>query len=369
MSTNTAAWLPANGRPLEVGPAPMPHAGRGELVVRVEAVAVNPVDWIVQSIGAVGYRWLHHPAVLGSDVAGTVQEVGADVTRFRVGDRVLGLAIGLERDRDRPAEGGFQSLVVLSQELAAPVPADMDAVHASVVPLTVSTAATGLFEPKHLGLRLPGAGEGGTVVVWGAATAVGASAVQLARAAGYAVIATASPANAALVRSLGAEAVVDRRDRAAVDRVLDALDGRRLDGVLAVGTGSAAPCAAIAVRAEGARSVASASTAVSFDGLAPGRGVLLRAVPLLARMAAGETAVRVRARRSGVRLTTIWGSDLRHSPIGPAIWRDFLPAALADGTFRPVPEPVVVGAGLVSLQAALDRQRRGVSAQKLVVTL
>ena len=369
MTTNSAAWLPGNGRRLEVGPAPIPHAAAGEIVVRAEAVAVNPVDWIVQSVGAIAYRWLSHPAVLGSDVAGTVLEVGADVTRFRVGDRVLGLAVGLERDRDRAAEGGFQQLVVLSEDLAAPIPADMDAVHASVVPLTVSTASTGLFEPKHLGLRLPGTGDGGTIVVWGAATAVGLSAVQLARAAGYDVIATASTANAELVRDLGAEAVVDRRDPAAVERVLEALGGRPLAGVLAVGTGSATPCVAIAARAGGAKAIASTSTAAAFDGLALGRGVLLRAVPVMMRIGVGETAVRIRARRSGVKLSAIWGSDLRHSPIGPAIWHDLLPSALADGRFTPMPEPVVVGHGLDALQDALDRQRRGVSAQKLVVTL
>ena len=369
MTTNTAAWLPGKGRLLEVGPAETPHAGPGEIVVRAEAVAVNPVDWIVQTVGAVAYRWLRYPAVLGSDVAGTVEEVGADITRFRVGDRVLGLAIGLEQDRNRAAEGAFQTLVVLSQDLAAPIPAEMDAVHASVVPLTVSTAATGLFEAKHLGLRLPGAGGSGTVVVWGAATAVGASAIQLARIAGYDVVATASPANAELVRSLGAEAVIDRRDPAAVDQVLEALRGRSLAGVIAVGTGSATPSVAIAARAGGAKAVASASTSVSFEAIAPGPNLMRRALPTFVRMGAGETAVRVRARRAGVRLSSIWGSDLRKSSVGSAIWHDLLPAALADGRFRPVPEPLVVGDGLATLQDALDRQRRGVSAQKLVVTL
>jgi hypothetical protein len=92
-------------------------------------------------------------------------------------------------------------------------------------------------------------------------------------------------------------------------------------------------------------------------------------MPTLLRLGLGETSVRIRARRRRVRLAAIWGSDLRHSEVGAAIWRDFLPGALADGRFRPVPEPVVVGHGLETMQQALDQQRRGMAAQKAVVTL
>lgn len=369
MTNNTAAWLPANGRALEVGPAELPHAGPGELVLRNRAVAVNPVDWIVQTVGAVAYRWLSYPAVLGSDVAGEVVEVGTGVTRFRIGDRVVGLAVGLEKDRDRPAEGAFQLFTVLSEGLAAPIPDDMDDAHAAVLPLTISTAATGLFERRHLGLRLPGTGDGGTVLVWGAGTAVGMAAVQLAVAAGYEVVATASAATAALVRDVGAKEVVDRRSPDAVAQLVALLGGTDFAGAFAVGTGSAAPAVSVVAQVDGVKTVASASTAVSFDRLAPGPRVLLRAIPTFARIGLGETAVRVRSRRRGVRLSAIWGSDLRHSEVGPAIWRDLLPAAVADGRIRPVPEPLVTGHGLEALQGALERQRRGVSAQKVVVTL
>ena len=301
MTTNTAAWLPGNGLPLEVRPAEIPHAGPGEIVVRNRAVAVNPVDWIVQSIGAVAYRWLRHPAVLGADVGGEVVEVGPDVTRFRVGDRVTGLAVGTEQDRARPAEGAFQLFTVLSEHLAAPIPEGMDATVAAVVPLTTSTAATGLFEREHLALHLPTAApaageERGTVLVWGAGTAVGANAVQLARAAGYAVVATASGRTADGVRALGAAEVLDRRAPDVVDRLVETLRGRRFVGALAVGTGSAGACVEVVRRLDGVRAVASASTAVSFDRLAPGRGVLLRALPLLLRMGVGEAAIRLRAR-------------------------------------------------------------------------
>ncbi|WNY34932.1 hypothetical protein Q9Q99_07640 [Curtobacterium flaccumfaciens] len=81
----------------------------------------------------------------------------------------------------------------------------------------------------------------GVVLVWGASTSVGANAVQLARAAGYAVIGTASPKNHGFVQDLGAEAVFDYRDDGATRRILDALGDRELVGTLAFGQGSLTP--------------------------------------------------------------------------------------------------------------------------------
>lgn len=370
MTDDTALRLTRGGA-LHVGPAAAPTPEAHQIVVRNRAVAINPVDWIVQTIGAAIYPWLRRPAVLGEDVAGEVVAVGSGVTRFRVGDRVLGLAVGTEKDRNRPEEGGFRSSTVLFEDLAAPIPEGMDATHAVVLPLTLSTAATALFERGGLGLDLPGsaAEDDRTVVVWGAATAVGLNAVQLAVAAGYDVVATASPRNTSLLRELGARQVLDRRDPEVVDRIVDALDGRRLAGVLAIGTGSSAPSIDVAARADGSRRVASVSTAVSFERVRPGSTAVLRALPVLLRMVAMELPVRIGARRRGVRLTSVWGSALRRSAVGPAIWRDFLPAALAEGRYRALPEPLVAGHGLQAVPAALELQRRGVSAQKVVVTL
>jgi hypothetical protein len=70
-----------------------------------------------------------------------------------------------------------------------------------------------------------------------------------------------------------------------------------------------------------------------------------------------------------VKTRFIQGASLARDEVGPALWEEYLPAALADGRFVPAPEPRVVGHGLESLQAALEAQRAGVSAQKLVVTL
>ncbi|MFI0900421.1 zinc-binding alcohol dehydrogenase family protein [Streptomyces sp. NPDC020983] len=345
---NTALWLPRPGRPFETGPAPSTPPGAGEVVVRVRAVAVNPVDGLPGLLYRVALPWLDFPAVIGSDVAGEVVATGPGVTRLRPGDRVLGHAAGVDRTRNRAAEGAFQHYAVLLEHMVAGIPDTLPFAQAAVLPLGLSTAATGLFQTDHLGLALPGpdpADRGETVLVWGASTSVGSNAVQLARNAGYRVLATASPHNFGYLRSLGAAGTVDRRGRGAVAEVLDLIGGEPLAGALAIGAGSLRRCVAIAARAGGARRVAAAQPAPAV------------------RLAAW------RARLRGVRVSGIWGGTLRDNEVGPAIYAGFLPAALASGAYRAAPDAEVVGHGLERVPDALRRLRAGVSARKLVVTL
>jgi NADPH:quinone reductase-like Zn-dependent oxidoreductase len=355
---NRALWLPKRGAKLEVGPAPYTPPGPNEIVVRVHAVAVNPVDGIPGFAYRVVLPWLTFPAVIGADVAGEVVEAGADVTRLHPGDRVLGHAVGLERSRNRAAEGAFQKYTVLLQHMVSPIPGDLSFEQAAVLPLALSTAATGLFQQDHLALPLPTIGPPDrgqpasgppnrheTVLVWGASTSVGSNAVQLARSAGYRVIATASPRNFDYVRSLGAAAAADYHRRGAVDEIIDALGDSPLAGTIAIGSGSLAPTLSIASRAPGRRRVVSAS---------PSPITRLRSAWV---------------RRRGVQLTGIWGGTLKDNEVGPGIYVDFLPAALASGTYRAAPEAVVVGEGLGQIPGAIDQLRRGVSAKKLVVRI
>ena len=94
MPSNTAAWYPARYAKLEVGPAPYTPPGSNEIVVRNRAVAINPVDWAIPRMGGAAFGWIKPPTVLGSDVAGEVVEIGGKVSRFKVGDRVFGQALG-----------------------------------------------------------------------------------------------------------------------------------------------------------------------------------------------------------------------------------------------------------------------------------
>jgi hypothetical protein len=92
-------------------------------------------------------------------------------------------------------------------------------------------------------------------------------------------------------------------------------------------------------------------------------------VPLLLRAAGAQAALMIRARSRGIRTKAIWGGTLKDNEVGPAIYADYLPKALADGSYVPAPDPLIAGTGLESVQAGLDAQIRGVSARKVVITL
>ena len=349
---NTALWLTSRRGTFRVGPAPYPAPGPREVVVEAHAMALNPVDAMPAVTRALVYRWLRHPAVLGTDVAGVVVAVGpterSGPDRLEVGDRVVGFATGQEKFRNDPAYGAFQRFVVLSADLTARVPDDVRLVDAAVLPLGLATAGAGLFEADQLGLALPGSevlDRAASVLVWGASTSVGNNAVQLAGAAGYRVVATAGPQSFARVRDLGAAEVVDYADAGAVEALVGALDGHRLAGTVAIGQGSLPAALRVARRTDGTRRVASAY---------PGPATAVR---------------RLAAQRYGVRVSAIWGGTPAVNPVGPALFRDFLPAALADGRLRPAPAAEVVGHELGAIPAALLRLQSGVHGRKLVVSL
>ena len=175
--------------------------------------------------------------------------------------------------------------------------------------------------------------------------AAGSNAIQLARNAGYRVVAPASPHNFGYVRSLGAAEAVDYHSPTAVDEIVDRIGDSPLAGTLAITPGSLPPAVKIASRVAGRKRVASAR---------PG--------PL--------TQLRARhARRLGVQVSIIWGSTLKDNKVGPAIYTDFLPAALTAGAYRAAPDATVVGDGLARIPAVVQQLRDGVSATKLVVTV
>lgn len=372
MPINHALWLAAKRGPLEPGPAPYTAPGHGEIVIRAHAVAVNPFDRIVQALGDLVLSHLAYPAVLGTDVAGEVVAIGEGVTRFKVGDRVLGHAAGMEKARNRAAEGAFQHYVVLIEHMTSPIPDAMPFEAAAVLPLGISTAACGLFQQDMLALAPPAvdpAPREEVVIVWGGSTSVGSNAIQLAKAAGYDVLTTCSPHNFDYVRSLGASHAIDYHARDAVPQLIAALAGRRCAGALSIGEGSAKACIDVLGAAKGPHFLAQVTPPASFDDVPRGRGRLRRLVPVLARVVIGSIALNLRARRRGVRTAMIWGGSLINNEVGPLIYVHFLPEALARRGYIAAPEPRVVGTALTDIPAALEQQRQGVSARKLVVRL
>lgn len=372
MPTNTAAWSKARNAQLEVAPAPYTSPGDDQIVVRNRAVAINPLDWIIQVAGNLMYRWLDYPTVLGSDVAGEVVEVGRAVTRFQVGDRVLGHAVSTDKDCNRAAEGGFQQYTVVLERMAAPIPPSLSFEDAAVLPLGVSTAACALFQTDQMGLRRPTATPtptGETVLVWGGSTSVGSNAIQLATAAGYDVITTASPRNFDYVRSLGASQVFDYNSPTVAADIVAALEGRVLAGTIAIGTTSAAACVRIVGACKGNKFVALATPPVSFDRLADPDRSRFEVPRLVRKLVTSNIALQVRSRTRRVRIKYIFGTTLKANDVSTVIYRDFLPDALAEGRYVAAPAPSVVGQGVGDIQRAMDLQRKGVSAAKVVVTL
>ena len=366
---NSAAWIPAKKARLRVGPAPVTAPRADEIVVANRAVAVNPIDWIIQDTGSLIFRWLQYPCVLGSDLAGDVVAVGSAVTRFAVGDRVLAHAVGADKARNSATEGSFQQRTVVLERMTCPIPDAMAYQDAAVLPLAVSTAACGLFQSDQLALTRPGpdrAPTGQTLLIWGGSTSVGCNAIQLAVAAGYEVLTTASPHNADYLQALGASRVFDRHSSGVVAELVAALAGTQVAGALAIGPGSAAACAEVINGCEGRRFVSMVTPPASFDTPPGGVGDLLRAIP---RAVGAVASLAVRNRRRQIRTGSVFGTTLMNNHVCRAIYRDFLPAALAEGRYVASPPARIVGTGLGDIQPALDLARRGVSAEKFVVLL
>jgi NADPH:quinone reductase-like Zn-dependent oxidoreductase len=180
---------------LELREVPEPHAGPGEVRVRVTAAGLNPMDWGISSNPEAAARFgITVPSGFGYDFAGVVDEVGGDATGFAVGDRVYGGALGraaadfvVMKTTPAAAEALFHTPDRISDEVASTLP-------------VAGTSATAAL--AAIGLR-----SGDTVLIGGAAGGVGVLAVQLAKLAGATVIGTASAGTFEFLRQLGAEPV------------------------------------------------------------------------------------------------------------------------------------------------------------------
>ncbi|NZA27632.1 zinc-binding alcohol dehydrogenase family protein [Luteimonas sp. SJ-92] len=180
---------------------PRPEATGHDLLVRVEAVSVNPVDTKVR---APKPHVEDAPKVLGFDGAGVVEATGDRVTRFRPGDAVYHAG-----DITRPGSNAEFQLV--DERLLARKPRTLDFADAAALPLTALTAWELLFE--RMPYDIDGGGAGRTLLVIAGAGGVGSIAIQLARLAGFIVIATASRSESAdWCRAMGADHVVDHRE-------------------------------------------------------------------------------------------------------------------------------------------------------------
>lgn len=330
-------------------------------------MAINPIDWFIQDMGKMMFSWLKYPFILGMDVSGEVVEVGPGVTRFKIGDRVLGHANGTDQKYNSPPHGAFQAYTVLLVNAASPIPHTMSYESAAVLPLGVSTAACGLFQKDQLGLQLPSASPkptGKTVLIWGGSTSVGCNAIQLAVAAGYEVITTCSPKNFDFVKKLGASEAFDYNSKTVVNDLIRAFKGKTTAGALSIGAQAAENCLDILGKCSGNKFISMATYPVPQP---PPKTFVV--VTTAASYISGMTNIWVKSKTRGIRTNFIFGSTLLYNEVGKAIYVDFLPRALAEGAYIAAPDPYVVGKGLENIQAGFDIQRKGVSAKKVVVSL
>lgn len=186
---------------------PRPKPARDEVLVRVIAASVNPVDWKIRE----GYlrQTLPHslPLIMGWDVSGVVEEVGGDVSRFQVGDEVFSRP-------DLLRDGTYAEYVVIREAEVALKPKRVDHLHAAAVPLAGITAWMVIIEAARVTA-------GQRVLIHGAAGGVGSYAVQLAKWRGAQVIATASTHNHDYLRQLGADETINYRSQRFEDVVHD----------------------------------------------------------------------------------------------------------------------------------------------------
>lgn len=197
-SPSRAVLLEAFGGPenLTVQSVPEPHAGAGQIRIRVAAGGLNPMDWVMTSDAEAAARFgLSLPCGFGTDYAGVVDEVGPDVTGYAVGDRVFGTAVSRALADHLVIEAAGN----ISTGVAHHTPDDVDDRTAATLSIAGSTAAAAL--------TVLGLGPDDTVLIGGAGGGVGVFAVQLARIAGARVIGTGSASSADYLRSLGAEPV------------------------------------------------------------------------------------------------------------------------------------------------------------------
>jgi len=174
---------------------PIPQYGPGEILVRVQATSINPVDWKTREGYTKERRKIDFPFVLGWDVAGAVAETGELVSRFKTGDLVFALA-------DMGRNGAEAEYVVLKTDAAARVPTTISLEEAAVVPLTSLTAWMMLFDKADLQ-------PGQRILIHAASGGVGSFGVQLAKIAGAYVAGTTSGENIDYVKSLGADQVIN----------------------------------------------------------------------------------------------------------------------------------------------------------------
>ncbi|WP_158795554.1 NADP-dependent oxidoreductase [Pedobacter sp. L105] len=178
--------------------AQQPELKPNDVLVKIYATSINPIDWKVRGGGYPGSDQRQFPLILGWDVSGVIEKLGTEVTGFMIGDEVFGRP-------DTKRQGTYAEYVAVNFQEIARKPKSIDHTHTAAVPLAGLTAWQGIFDHGKLEA-------GQKILIHAAAGGVGTYAVQLAKWKGAYVIGTASESNTAFLMELGADEVIDYKN-------------------------------------------------------------------------------------------------------------------------------------------------------------
>jgi NADPH:quinone reductase-like Zn-dependent oxidoreductase len=340
-STHQAAVIPEKGGPLAVASRPTPKSGPHEILIEVKAIALNPVDHYQRDFGMMVPTY---PAVVGSDVAGIVTEIGSDVkTSLAVGSRVLAFASGFFQNGS-PDHGAFQKLTLAPWEGVIPIPNELSYEHAAMLPLAAYTALT-----AWVAINIPldtrhDQSDKQAILIWGASSSVGSVSVQSAKALGFRVYATASTQHHDYIKQLGADAVFDYKSPVVVTQIVNQVkaDGVNLHTAHAVVDGALQPILDVLEHVKG-----DAPAKVVHSPILPEGHPTLANTTIVFNLPDMDTAAR------------------NHHLF--KVFHEWLAPGLHTGTVVPSPRLQVEHGGLEGLNLALDKLKAGVSCTKIVV--
>lgn len=349
-TSHRAAILPElKAGKFQITTRPTPSPGPNELLIAPKALAVNPIDVYQRSMGIPPLE--HYPAVIGSDIAGTIVSVGAGVTHLKAGDRVTAFA-NTFYEKGKPDYGAFQERALVPDCNAAILPASIGWKEGAILPMSVLTVWSGLHTiglPSDTKVNTStSTGNKQAFLVWGAASSIGSAAVQIAHSMGFVVFATASPTHHAWLRDLGATHLFDYHDANVVDAIVAQAkeDGVECNWGFDSVRGNIESCLTILSQTRGEGVTARLAEAATYPG---------SHVPSV----------------EGVEWGFIQAPEgkedrYRHARSGFG----WLESKLERGEYVPSPPNVrVVEGGLEGLDGALDELFKGVSGTKLVVEL
>ncbi|KAL8917030.1 MAG: hypothetical protein Q9208_008205 [Pyrenodesmia sp. 3 TL-2023] len=337
-----AAILNEKGTPLIMTSRPTPTPGPKDVLVEVKSLALNPIDYYMRDFGFVIDNY---PAVVGSDIGGTIIGTGSSANKYKPGTRVAAFA-PTYFVRGAPDYGAFQAKVLIPEANITPLPETVSFNEASLLGMSVVTAWSAWWT---IGLPLSETAFSATdkkaVLVWGGASSIGTAAVQSAKMLGFMVYATASQKHHEFVKTLGAKEVIDYKDADVVEKIVKTA---KEDGVTVQFAFDAAGQVQLCLD-------------VLKEFVANGTPQLATAIPMSDQTPKEEGVE--------VKFVAAPTEAKQQTEFFEFVMNKWLRVKLEKAEYKPSPAIKVVEGGLEGLNKGLDELKAGVSGTKLVLEI